>query len=236
MRYYSYLMPSLLPHQDQKLVQIVDAALASAERRSGDWLICKPGCTPCCIGVFAIDQLDALRLQRGHDRVGGHRSPACRASTRRGRGNRWRGSDPSSPATCRPACSATTTKRPRASKNSPTSSLALHSIPNAEPATSTSGVPLRAACSDRRCGRTAVSGVCELCYHGASPDEIESCEMNLDEANPLQAELVGELEKSGNAGRTIVAFALAGQRRSVVSDQQALRPLQLDRAKTSPYH
>ena len=58
-------MLSLLPHQDQKLVQIVDAALASAERRSGDWLICKPGCTPCCIGVFAIDQLDALRLQAG---------------------------------------------------------------------------------------------------------------------------------------------------------------------------
>jgi Fe-S-cluster containining protein len=54
-------------------------------------------------------------------------------------------------------------------------------------------------------------GVCELCYHGASTDEIESCEMNLDEANPLQAELVAELEKSGNAGRTIVAFALAEQ-------------------------
>jgi Fe-S-cluster containining protein len=52
-------------------------------------------------------------------------------------------------------------------------------------------------------------GVCELCYHGASAGEIESCEMNLDEANPLQTELVAELEKSGNAGRTIVAFALA---------------------------
>src|SRR5664279_4638136 len=58
-------MPSVLPHQDQKLVQILDAALASAELRSGEWLICKPGCTPCCIGVFAIDQLDALRLQAG---------------------------------------------------------------------------------------------------------------------------------------------------------------------------
>src|ERR1035441_9324450 len=58
-------MLSLLPHQDQKLIQILDAALASAERRSGEWLICKPGCTPCCIGVFAIDQLDALRLREG---------------------------------------------------------------------------------------------------------------------------------------------------------------------------
>src|SRR5208337_4285443 len=58
-------MPSLLPLQDKKLVQIVDAALFDAEWRGGDWLICKRGCTPCCIGVFAIDQLDALRLQEG---------------------------------------------------------------------------------------------------------------------------------------------------------------------------
>jgi len=53
------------PLQDKKLVQIVDTALLDAEWRSGDWLICKPGCTPCCIGVFAIDQLDVLRLQEG---------------------------------------------------------------------------------------------------------------------------------------------------------------------------
>src|SRR6516162_11038122 len=54
-----------LPPQDKKLVQIIDAALLDTEWRSGDWLICKPGCTPCYIGVFAIDQLDVLRLQEG---------------------------------------------------------------------------------------------------------------------------------------------------------------------------
>ena len=54
-------------------------------------------------------------------------------------------------------------------------------------------------------------GVCELCYHGASPDEIATCELKLDEANALQAELVGELEKAGSRGRTIVAFALAAE-------------------------
>src|SRR5947208_665039 len=50
---------------DQKLVQIVDAALADATRRSGEWLVCRPGCTQCCIGVFSINQLDAVRLRRG---------------------------------------------------------------------------------------------------------------------------------------------------------------------------
>src|SRR5437868_739592 len=50
---------------DRELVQIVDAALASSARRSGAWLACRPGCAQCCIGVFAISQLDAARLQQG---------------------------------------------------------------------------------------------------------------------------------------------------------------------------
>src|SRR5258708_24441530 len=51
--------------KDQALIQIVDAALAEATRRSGEWLVCRRGCTQCCIGAFPINQLDALRLQRG---------------------------------------------------------------------------------------------------------------------------------------------------------------------------
>ena len=50
---------------DQKLIQIVDSALADVARRSGEWLVCRPGCTQCCIGVFPINQLDAFRLRRG---------------------------------------------------------------------------------------------------------------------------------------------------------------------------
>src|SRR5947207_13678599 len=54
-----------LPEKDQQLVQIVDAALADVARRSGEWLVCRVGCTQCCVGVFAISQLDALRLRHG---------------------------------------------------------------------------------------------------------------------------------------------------------------------------
>ena len=50
---------------DQTLVQIVDAALASAANRSGTHLTCHPGCSPCCHGVFEITALDADRLRRG---------------------------------------------------------------------------------------------------------------------------------------------------------------------------
>lgn len=50
---------------DTSLIQIVDAALASAVERSGDHLVCRPGCTQCCHGVFPISQQDAARLREG---------------------------------------------------------------------------------------------------------------------------------------------------------------------------
>ncbi|HZL66516.1 MAG TPA: YkgJ family cysteine cluster protein, partial [Candidatus Limnocylindrales bacterium] len=62
---YALAMRVPLPTGDQKLVQIIDSALADTTRRSGEWLVCKPGCTQCCMGAFAINQLDALRLQQG---------------------------------------------------------------------------------------------------------------------------------------------------------------------------
>jgi Fe-S-cluster containining protein len=49
----------------QTLIQIVDAALASATHRSGPHLVCKPGCYQCCIGVFPIPHEDAGRLREG---------------------------------------------------------------------------------------------------------------------------------------------------------------------------
>ena len=43
----------------------VDAALRSAAERSGASLACRPGCAQCCVGAFAITQLDAEVLRSG---------------------------------------------------------------------------------------------------------------------------------------------------------------------------
>jgi len=52
-------------------------------------------------------------------------------------------------------------------------------------------------------------GVCELCFQGATDEEIAACEMNADPEN-LESTLVDQLEKStGVHGQTIVAFCLA---------------------------
>ena len=58
-----------LPAGDRELVQIMDAALADAARRAGPWLVCRPGCTQCCHGAFAINELDARRIGSGMENL-----------------------------------------------------------------------------------------------------------------------------------------------------------------------
>src|SRR5271157_4376942 len=81
------LAPMRLPAGDRQLVQIMDAALADAARRAGDRLSCRPGCTQCCYGAFAINALDALRLRAGMESLRGS-DPALAAEIE-GRARAW---------------------------------------------------------------------------------------------------------------------------------------------------
>lgn len=52
-------------------------------------------------------------------------------------------------------------------------------------------------------------GVCELCFHGATEQQIAACEMKPDPDN-LESVLLQEAEKtSGLHGETVIAFCLA---------------------------
>jgi Fe-S-cluster containining protein len=52
-------------------------------------------------------------------------------------------------------------------------------------------------------------GVCELCFHGASEQEIAACEMKPD-PDDLESRLLEELETNTEThGNTIIAFCLA---------------------------
>jgi Fe-S-cluster containining protein len=51
-------------------------------------------------------------------------------------------------------------------------------------------------------------GVCELCFQGASDEEIADCEMIVD-PDDREAKLVRDVEKSiGPRGRTVVAYVV----------------------------
>ena len=52
-------------YSHEPLIQIVEAAVADAYRRGGSHLLCHPGCSQCCIGVFPIAHEDGARLHEG---------------------------------------------------------------------------------------------------------------------------------------------------------------------------
>jgi Fe-S-cluster containining protein len=207
MRYASGMSPRRLPAGDAELIQIVSAALADAARRSGEWLVCRPGCTQCCVGVFAIHQLDAVRLQDGLAEL--ERKDAQRASRIHARARdsarRLAASFPGDLKT------GVLDEGPEAEKRfaefgndemcpvlDPETGLC--DLYEARPMTCrTFGPPLRAE---------GGLGVCELCFHGATDQEIAACEMVAD-ADDLEAELLRKVEKTrGPKGRTLVAFAV----------------------------
>lgn len=58
-------------------------------------------------------------------------------------------------------------------------------------------------------GEEGVVGACELCYVGASDEEIAGCAVEVDDEG-LECRLVAELESLGITGATTVAAALGG--------------------------
>lgn len=196
------------PNGDQKLIQIVDSALADAARRSGNWLACRRGCTQCCIGAFSINQLDALRLRRGLADLEARtpkRAAAVRQRAREAVKRLSKGfpGDPSSgllddgeEAEQRFADFANDEPCPVLDPKT-----GLCELYESRPMTCrVFGPPVR---SDDGLG------VCELCFQGATDKEIAACEMDPD-PNDLESTLLEKLENStGTRGNTIVAFCLA---------------------------
>jgi Fe-S-cluster containining protein len=196
-----------LPARDQQLVQIIDSALADTARRSGDWLACKLGCTQCCVGAFAINQLDVLRLQQGLADLE-VTDPARAAQIReRARASiaRLAPDFPGDPTT-------------GILDESDTAAAQFEDFANDEPCPVLD--PLTGACdlyaarpmTCRVFGPPVRSedglGVCELCYHGASDEQIAACEMEVD-PDGVEDALLDKLDRTtGRRGRTIVAFAV----------------------------
>jgi Fe-S-cluster containining protein len=193
---------------DQKLIQIMDAALADVSRRSGDWLACRPGCTQCCVGVFAINQLDAARLQRGLRKLEAEAPERAAAVRQRARDavSRLSANFPGDPVTGILGDSAECIEAfDEFGNDEPCPALdpqsGLCELYQSRPVTCrVFGPPVRSE---------GGLGVCELCFQGASSDEIAACEMVADPEN-LEERLLAEVEKrSRRRGDTIIAFCLA---------------------------
>jgi Fe-S-cluster containining protein len=202
---------------DSALVQIVDAALADSARRSGDLLVCRPGCFQCCVGVFPISQLDALRLQDGLQAL--QETDGARATRVRDRvAESLARIGPEFPGD---AATGLLPEFAEESAEAEAFGAAFEDFANDEvcpvldPATGTCDLYAARPIPCRTFGPPVMSaegglGVCELCFHGATTEEIAACEMHPDPEH-VEERLLDELrEQTGAHGQTIVTYALRG--------------------------
>jgi Fe-S-cluster containining protein len=180
--------------RDSEFVQIVDAAMAEAVRKSGEWIACKPGCTDCCMGPFPISQLDAARLRTGLRELQ-VRDPdrAARVRERAKEFVERTGSDFPGDLT-EEQFEALADEEPCPALDPETGMCDLY---EARPITCRTFGPAVSWGS-------GALGVCELCYRGATDEEIARCKVDIDPGGMEDELLEGLAEK----GQTIVAFAL----------------------------
>ncbi len=193
-------MPDLFP--------ILDAALASTTERSGAWLACKPGCHQCCVGVFAISQLDAQNLREALSLT-----------------------DPVVAVRIRARAAVSRARLTAALPGDPTSGLLFtqpeheaafadfandEPCPVLDPATGTCDLYASRPVQCRTFGPPVRDDdghltVCELCFVDAPEQEVARCEMD-QSWRALEDDLVTAAEEaSGLHGPTLIALALSTQ-------------------------
>jgi Fe-S-cluster containining protein len=208
-----------LPARDAQLVQIVDAALADAAHRAGDFLACRIGCTQCCYGAFAINALDAARLREGMSSLR-TTDPALAAEIER-RAREWLAKYVSN----FPGDSETGVLGTSDADQTRFEGFANDAAcPALDPASGRCdvyawrpmtcrvfGPPVRSVNEDGAEGL----GHCELCFIDATPEQVAACEMPVP--HELEAELLEEIESEigsptqsiiGSTNETVVAFVL----------------------------
>lgn len=197
-----------LPARDRELVQIVDKALAEAARQAGRWLVCHEGCTQCCYGAFAINELDAHRLAVGMETLRAQ-NPVLATNIQRRAASWIAEHGPGFPGDLSTGRLGET-DRDRARFEECADHAAcpalnpdtgLCDVYDWRPMTCrVFGPPVRVQAPEQDSKHLAH---CELCFEGATIQEIAACEMSVP--HQLEQELLNEFSP---AGETVVAFAL----------------------------
>lgn len=199
------LMLIQIVERDRMLLAGIAGAMEEAARRSGGWLACRPGCTACCMGPFAITPLDAIRLHDGLARIDAPRAQRVRARA----------------ASYVAAIAAQYPGDPctgeLVDEDSLPESMDAVWCPALDPDSGLCDLYEWRPVTCRTFGpvtrlENGVLAACELCYAGATNSEMESCAVETD-AEGIERELLAQLSAAGLRGLTIVAFALANSQK-----------------------
>jgi Fe-S-cluster containining protein len=185
-----------LRKRDNELLHSIAASMEEAERRSGEWVACRAGCTPCCLGPFAITALDSWRLREGLAVLDPLRAHAVRQRAR---------AYVNAIAAVYPGDAATGSLRDGAALPEEFDDVPC---PALDPASGLCElyewrpVTCRTFGPATWVGEESI-GACELCYVGASEEQVAACAVDGDPEG-LEPELVNATGET----MTIVAYSV----------------------------
>jgi Fe-S-cluster containining protein len=195
---------------DDLLVAEIDGALSVGTAAAGSHVVCRVGCTACCIGLFDISALDAARVLRGLDQLRDLRVCAATALVERAH-NQWHavaGRFPGDAATAvlddepvaRERFFAEMAQVPCAALDSDSGACQLyHHRPLA---CRSFGLPVRIGAE--------LLPPCSLNFAHAAQAEIAAAAVEID-PNDREVSLIAEIEaRAGVTGDTLVCAVLGG--------------------------
>lgn len=203
---WSSLSDMSLPSGDSLLVQIMGASFTEAAERAGSYLLCRPGCSQCCHGAFVLSQLDALRLRAGMETLRSTKPDLAREIEHRA--SMWMVEHETSfPGDLQTGILGTSQADRERFENFADSAPcpALDTETGRCDVYAWRPITCRLFGPPVRMGEGDALAHCELCFTGASEDEVKACEMEVP--FDLETELLSEI---ASKGETVVAFALLG--------------------------
>jgi Fe-S-cluster containining protein len=206
--------------QDHAFVALIDGAFANAAVRSGPHLLCRPGCTQCCIGVFAIGPADALRLRQGLSALK-QTDPERAVRVQARAAASWSRLKPEFPGdTSTGILDLGNNDNDMGSNGDPLSGeeVSFEDFANDEPCPVLD--PVNGTCdlyasrpeTCRVFGPPVATGegygVCELCFQNATAEEVSNAAIILPAAELSESLDQAAVAAGQSAGSTIIAFVL----------------------------
>jgi Fe-S-cluster containining protein len=199
---------------DRTLLRVLDTALTEGAAKSGRRLACTVGCTECCIGPFAITQLDARRLRRGLSELS-RKDPARAARVRLRARQAVQRMAPGFPGAIDRGLLNNDVSR---EEEFFTWHAALP-CPVLDPVSGTCDLYAWRPISCRTYGPpirfgSSAEPPCHLCFKGATKSEVESCRVEID-PDGMEDTILSVMESEGAPeAQTVIAWAVLDRGRS----------------------
>lgn len=194
-----------ISENDSELLRVIDDTWRQAVSLSGTDLVCRLGCTECCIGPFPVNMLDAWRLREGMLQLPEDRAERIRLRA----GGAWRRMSAAFPGDA----STGIFHEDEAAEERFNTKFAHEPCPALDQRTGACELYHHRPLSCRTFGPPVRIGgenlpPCRLCYQGVSDHRVNACRVEID-PDMVEDAILTDMEEQGTpSGQTVIAFVL----------------------------